>query len=344
MITNAPSELDQVIQRLNLRDSGVATASKRKRERFAYVMKNIKIEVEARGDAERTITGATRNLSSNGANVVTERFLYVGTQLSLNLVTRRNAWQAVRGQVVRCNYISGSRRYYDIGVKFFQPIEVAAYLDSDQRRIAVIDDSPAIAVLVERILSGANMRCRSATSGADGIKLLDEGEFDVALIDVEMPGMSGVECVQSLRQNGCAIPVLAIATPDKQSVDELKAFGFDGVIHKPFKPREVLEALAAACTPELQSTLSNEGDFADALQMFVGRLRELQGALRRAMRGNDLEAISKVAWQLAAEGGGFGFEPISEAAREVVSAIEGRSNHVIPVTKLMRLCNAAVAE
>nr|WP_238601331.1 response regulator [Xanthomonas arboricola] len=74
-----------------------------------------------------------------------------------------------------------------------------------------------------------------------------DGGFDVALLDLDLPGLDGFALASQLRQLGHAFPLLAVtARADSDAQTQAQAAGFDGFLRKPVTADLLVEAIAAA--------------------------------------------------------------------------------------------------
>ena len=106
--------------------------------------------------------------------------------------------------------------------------------------ILIVEDDMAIHSLVKEALTLNGFDTLSAYSGTEGKMLFEQGEVDVVLLDLMLPGMNGEEFLQEIRQNS-TVPVIVIsAKNDQQSKLELLSNGADDYITKPFDVRELL--------------------------------------------------------------------------------------------------------
>lgn len=78
-------------------------------------------------------------------------------------------------------------------------------------RILIADDDPTAALLFRAALSAGDFSAEIADNGADALAMFRREAFDAALLDVEMPGLDGIEVCQAIRQShGSAFPVFLI--------------------------------------------------------------------------------------------------------------------------------------
>src|SRR3984957_18843749 len=112
--------------------------------------------------------------------------------------------------------------------------------------VLLIEDDKRIAGLVERGLKENGHRVSISHNGAEGARLMLEGAYDAALLDILLPGMDGLAVLEKVRLHRCKTPILMLTAVD--SVPKLlEAFelGADDYLVKPFL-LEVLLAPGAA--------------------------------------------------------------------------------------------------
>jgi two-component system phosphate regulon response regulator OmpR len=110
----------------------------------------------------------------------------------------------------------------------------------DAPHLLVVDDDARLRALLQRFLNEQGFRVTSAADAAAARGALRSVAFDLLVLDVMMPGESGLELVASLRREGSAVPVLmltAAGAPDDR-VAGLES-GADDYLPKPFDPREL---------------------------------------------------------------------------------------------------------
>ena len=106
--------------------------------------------------------------------------------------------------------------------------------------ILVVDDDTRLRSLLRKYLSDSGFRVTTAANAGEARAQIANLSFDLIVLDVMMPGESGLTFVESLRPK-CQVPVLlltAMGAPE----DRVKGFetGADDYLHKPFEPRELV--------------------------------------------------------------------------------------------------------
>jgi DNA-binding response OmpR family regulator len=111
-------------------------------------------------------------------------------------------------------------------------------------RLLIVEDDDLVADAVARGLVAANFSVERTVSAESALAALAERDFDLAVIDIGLPGRDGLSLVRRLRSAGKALPTL-ILTARCTLADKVKALdlGADDFLSKPFEPAE----LAARC-------------------------------------------------------------------------------------------------
>jgi len=110
--------------------------------------------------------------------------------------------------------------------------------------VVVADDDPIVLALIRTALENFGMFCHTAGSGPDALKMIRDLRPQVAVLDVNMPGMDGYEVLSALRQEEHPVRVLLL-TARQQESDILRGFtlGADDYVVKPFSPVELTARL-----------------------------------------------------------------------------------------------------
>ncbi len=127
-------------------------------------------------------------------------------------------------------------------------------------KVLVIDDDPSICKTVGTLLEDHGYNPRTYTDPAEALAVAAEESFQVALIDLRMPSMDGVEVVEKLKQlderTSC---IVMTAYPDLDSATETMRQGSCDYLAKPFKQEELVESIDRACL-KMGIIYTNEGE------------------------------------------------------------------------------------
>lgn len=121
-------------------------------------------------------------------------------------------------------------------------------------RILLVEDSPDNRMLLNRFLQLAGATVSFAENGREGVNAALANDFDVVLMDIQMPVLDGCQATRELRQSGYNKPILAItAHAMKGEREKILAFGFNDYLTKPINTRVLTEVIAAHFGRRLQS-------------------------------------------------------------------------------------------
>jgi two-component system cell cycle response regulator DivK len=116
-------------------------------------------------------------------------------------------------------------------------------------RILVVEDNPKNLKLVRDVLEYSGYEVVEASTGEDSVRLADETLPDLILMDLQLPGIDGVEALHRIRagtggSGARLVPVVAV-TAFAMDQDRQRAFasGFDGYVEKPINVRGLLEQI-----------------------------------------------------------------------------------------------------
>jgi two-component system nitrate/nitrite response regulator NarL len=174
-------------------------------------------------------------------------------------------------------------------------------------RVLLIDDHALVRQGIGELLQSRGAQVvASVSSGEEGVRRAIDLSPDIILLDVKMPGMSGIETVERLRAGGVAAPVvmLTMSREDAELGAALRA-GAQGYLLKDMEPEELL--------PALQAVLRGESVVA----------REMVGTLARIVRD---DALAKPAAPRPADP----FAELTPRELEILERVaEGSSNKMI---------------
>jgi two-component system cell cycle response regulator DivK len=114
--------------------------------------------------------------------------------------------------------------------------------------VLIVEDNPANMTLAVFLLESAGHTVLCATNAEAGLTLARDKQPSLILMDMQLPGMDGLQATALLKQSRatCAIPVIAVtALAMKGDEARIRAAGCEGYIAKPMRYREFLAAVAA---------------------------------------------------------------------------------------------------
>ena len=118
---------------------------------------------------------------------------------------------------------------------------------TSQSRVLVVDDEPSIRRALHTTLSGLGFEIEEAAGGEQALSFVRSEHYNAALLDINMPGMGGIEACRAIRRLFPQLPILMLTVRDNpdDKIDALDA-GADDYITKPFHVGELLARVRSA--------------------------------------------------------------------------------------------------
>lgn len=132
--------------------------------------------------------------------------------------------------------------------------------------ILIVDDDQELGEMLRDFLAPDHLELTACLNGEDGLKALQSGKFELLILDIMLPGMSGLDVLKKLRQSN-DLPVIML-TARGDDIDRIIGleFGADDYLAKPFNPRELtarIKAILRRTKPSSRRSESRElGDIA----------------------------------------------------------------------------------
>ncbi len=212
-------------------------------------------------------------------------------------------------------------------------------------RILVVDDGPENREFVKVVLEEHGLTIDEAINGRIAVEMATATNYDLILMDVQMPEMDGLTATQTLRDSGLKTPILALTANAMQGFEqELLAAGYTDYMTKPIdldlfisklaqllnaKPRQntlpesIMSESPQGQVPEendispIVSRLGLNPRFSNVISRFVTRLEEQLPAMDAALSARDFETMAQLAHWLKGAGGTVGFDVFYEPASEL---------------------------
>jgi signal transduction histidine kinase/CheY-like chemotaxis protein len=227
--------------------------------------------------------------------------------------------------------------------------------------VLLVEDGEDNQHLLTAFLEHAGMKVTLAVNGEIAVKAALEGNFDLILMDMQMPVMDGYRATGELRRLGYTKPIVAL-TAHAMAEDRLKclqagcteymskpvdrhkllttcAIYLPGAIVSPRPPEQEVEEpapapaatavdAAAACeaAPSLRSSMATDPRVGKVLAKFISRLPERVTTIQNALDEGDLEALRQAVHNLKGAGSGYGFRPLSEQSAKAEDALRAEQS------------------
>ena len=176
-----------------------------------------------------------------------------GTGLGLSIV--KNLLELMGSKIqLESQLGKGSMFWFNIGFDISEELQEDSnpqniiydvdYVALENRKVLVVEDNKINQMITKKILEKNKMKCMVADNGMDAISHIKENDFDVVLMDIHMPGISGIEATQKIRRFNKQLPIIALtAVTIDENLDDFYRAGFNEIIPKPFKTEEFFEKI-----------------------------------------------------------------------------------------------------
>jgi signal transduction histidine kinase/ActR/RegA family two-component response regulator len=211
----------------------------------------IQFEVEDTGDG----------ISKKKQNTIFESFSqgslqinrkYGGTGLGLSIV--KNLLELMGSKILLESKLGeGSKFWFNIAYEIAESenkidlnnLEVVVEDDIfEHKRVLIVEDNKINQMITKKILEKKKMVCNVADNGMDAIKFVKEKNYDVILMDIHMPGISGIEATQKIREFNKTVPIIALtAITIEENLEDFYNAGFNEFIPKPFNAEDFFEKI-----------------------------------------------------------------------------------------------------
>jgi len=153
-------------------------------------------------------------------------------------------------------------------------------------QILLVEDDDRLAGLTRRYLEGHNVLVTIAKDGPAGLREAVRFHFDAVLLDINLPGMDGMQVCQKIRERK-DVPIIMI-TARGEEADRVMGLeiGADDYVPKPFSPRELLARIKAV----VRRSKGQVGPRKDSIR--IGKLELDPSSLRTELNGNSIDLTS----------------------------------------------------
>jgi len=176
---------------------------------------------------------------------------YGGTGLGLSIV--KGLIKILKGKIwLKSKLGYGSTFFFEIPLTHVAPkkkivktesehLKNIKALDLSNIQILVVEDNKINQMITKKILNKMGLRCDIVDNGEAAVDMVKTNAYDVVLMDIHMPGISGIEATKRIRRFDKDLTIFALtAVTIEDKMHEFEDAGFDDIISKPFK-QEVFE-------------------------------------------------------------------------------------------------------
>ena len=175
---------------------------------------------------------------------------YQGTGLGLSIVKRL---LGLFGSTINLDSAIGEGTSFSFVIPFeHNPQKTKTIIDeievdltsNEVFRILVVEDNLINQLVTKKIIEKNNYICKVVDDGFAALDILEKEDFDLILMDINMPLMNGFETTKRIRLKGFRTPIVALTAFDKDEItDEAISSGMNDIIIKPFEPVKLFKII-----------------------------------------------------------------------------------------------------
>ena len=196
-------------------------------------------------------------------------------------------------------------------------------------KVLIVDDNAVNRRLLEFKLKNTEVEIALAENGKTALEKVANEEFDLILLDMQMPVMDGYSTVEHLRATGCKVPVVAFtANVMQKDIDKCLKAGCQGHLPKPFTGKQLSDCLYEFLKPKPNQIVQEyiprpplipddpEGSL-ELVLMFVKELGRRLDKLKQALSKNDMASLELESHRLNGSAALYGFPNLHDAAKKL---------------------------
>lgn len=198
--------------------------------------------------------------------------------------------------------------------------------------ILLAEDWPDNQELIRMYIERTGAKVTLVENGQLAVETAMVEDFDLILMDIQMPEMDGIEATQMLRAVGFSKPIIALtANVSKSDITQYLSSGFTSHLSKPIERNNFYQELASIL-PSISdenalSGKSQDEEYVILVQNFVTKLPDIMNSIEQAVEQLNWQELSALLHNLKGLGGSFGFPEITELAGPMYeSIVEGQPN------------------
>ncbi|MBU3011956.1 response regulator [Polaribacter vadi] len=174
--------------------------------------------------------------------------IYGGTGLGLPIVKSIVEVMGSKVEIISSEK-KGSRFIFDLKLKVSEKIKTNDITKNnirffENKKVLLVDDNLINIMVGKQILERSKLKVEVANNGLVAVNKLKQEEFDIILMDIQMPVMDGYTATKEIREFNKSTPIIALsANVFSEIKDKIEDSGMNGFIFKPFTPEELLNQL-----------------------------------------------------------------------------------------------------
>jgi CheY-like chemotaxis protein len=335
---------------------------RRRQERIEYRMPDIAVVVQHPGGGAGKFLVHARNISAGGMAFIHGGYVHPGSECRVALTRRDGRRLAVAGVIAHCRHVDGP--HHEVGIRFLKEIdpedvlppvveddaagEAGDGLPALEGHVLIVDKSPCERRLLKRCLCGTGLELTDVETTGAALDEMRRHTFQLVLCDVSLDGDAAARMIKQMRDMDFKGPIILVtAENDIARLTTAREAGANEIIGKPYTAdyivalvAEWLESPAAGRT--VYSTLEERAGMAELIADFVDEAQRLAHQMEKAISDGAFSRVRDLTLRLAGSGAGFGFEAVTKAARDALTALDTSRSVAAssgPLRRLIDLCH-----
>jgi len=208
-------------------------------------------------------------------------------------------------------------------------------------KVLLAEDTEENQQLISMHLRKSGVEVKIVSNGEEAINAALQGDYDLILMDLQMPVLNGIDAIKKLRNSNYSKPIVALTAATSISDRETcKEAGADDFVSKPINFENFYHVLDTYLdknrkkpysNTRLQDSImsdnsTNDAEFEEILLAFLERLPQMVESINDSVRKKDWETVQSVSHQLKGLGGSFGYAQITAIAKKIHDNSRQRSD------------------
>ena len=355
-----PDERSKLLCRLDDAPTGRVGRDRRRYKRWEFRLSDIAVLVQHPGGGVGRYLVCARNISAGGVSFIHGGYIHPGSECKIVLPRRDGAPLPVNGEIVYCRHVEGS--YHEVGVRFTQEVDPALLLEDpteeaearDQTRelpalkgrLLVVDQSKSDRRLMTHQLAATGLHLTMVDSPGAAIDSVRRRAYEILLCDLNLEN-DAVRMIGQIRKAEFRGPIIVItAETSPERLGAARSAGANEIIGKPYDPVYLASLLAEwlevpGIDRPIYSSFEDKPGMAELIADFVGDARGKAHQIEKGLEEEGLPGMREVCLELIGSGAGHGFDSVTEAARDALTALETSQkpgDGKGPLRRLMLIC------
>ena len=205
-------------------------------------------------------------------------------------------------------------------------------------KVLIVEDTLALQDLVTMYLNKSGLSPDMANNGREGVEMAMAGNYDLILMDIQMPELDGIKATEMLRQSGYNRSIVAM-TANATKRDKITCFdaGFSDFLSKPIDKQKLNEILQKYLKKKdcgnmkaiPSQMLDTDPDMIALIKKFVVTLPSFVKTIDQAMNAQDWQSLSAEIHKLKGLGGGYGYPMLTDLSKEIEDTIRNENHNLV---------------